>query len=117
ELLSHEPIDLDRDEGAWRRILSPDNMLDDLFASVNATELAKRQFREVARVAGLIFTGYPGAPKVARQVQSSTSLLFDVFSRFDPENLLLDQARREVMERQMAVIRLRETLDRVASIR
>jgi len=117
ELLSHEPIDLERNEQTWRKILSPDNMLDDLFASVNATELAKRQFREVARVAGLIFTGYPGAPKVARQVQSSTSLLFDVFSRFDPENLLLDQARREVMERQMEVIRLRETLNRIASIR
>ncbi len=113
ELLSHEPIDLKMDEKAWRQILSPDRLLDDLFASINATELAKRQFREVARVAGLIFTGYPGAPKVARQVQSSTSLLFDVFNKYDPENLLLDQARREVMERQMEVVRLGEALRRL----
>jgi ATP-dependent Lhr-like helicase len=114
ELLSHEPIDLQMDEYAWRQILSRENLVEDLVHSVNATELAKRQFREVARVAGLIFAGYPGAPKVARQIQSSTSLLFDVFNRYDPENLLIDQARREVMERQMEVVRLAETLERIS---
>lgn len=116
ELLSHEPIDLDLDEEAWRQILSEEGLVDDLFASINATELARRQFREVARVAGLIFTGYPGAPKVARQVQSSAGLLFDVFRQYDPDNLLLDQAHREVIERQMEVVRLAETLRRIAGI-
>lgn len=117
ELLSHEPIDLELDDAAWRAIFSPEQLVEDLFASINATELAKRQFREVARVAGLIFTGYPGAPKVARQVQSSAGLLFDVFNRYDPDNLLLDQAQREVIERQMEVVRLAETLRRIQSVR
>jgi len=117
ELLSHEPIDLQMDERAWREIFSPEQLVDDLFASINATELAKRQFREVARVAGLIFTGYPGAPKVARQVQSSAGLLFDVFHKYDPENLLLDQAHREVIERQMEVVRLAETLRRIQQVK
>ncbi len=113
ELLSHEPIDLEMDDDAWRQMLSPEALVDDLLDSINATELARRQFREVARVAGLIFSGYPGAPKLARQLQSSTGLLFDVFSRYDPDNLLLDQAQREVIERQMEVVRLTETLLRL----
>lgn len=113
ELLSHEPIDLEMDPAVWRNMLSPANLVDDLLASVNATELAKRQFREVARIAGLIFTGYPGAPKLARQVQSSAGLLFDVFRKYDPDNLLLNQAQRDVIERQLEVKRLAETLDRL----
>ncbi len=117
ELLSHEPIDLQLKPEAWRKMFTSDGLLDDLIESINATELARRQFREVARVAGLIFTGYPGAPKMARQVQSSTGLLFDVFNKYDPENLLLDQARREVIERQMEVVRLSETLARIKTIK
>ena len=94
ELRSAEPLELD--ESDWREIFSPENLVDDLLACLNSGELARRQFREIARIAGLVFSGYPGQGKSARQVQASSGLLFDVFARFDPENLLLDQARREV---------------------
>jgi ATP-dependent Lhr-like helicase len=60
--------------------------------------MARRQFREIARVAGLIFQGYPGQHKAARHLQASSELFFDVFSEYDPENLLLTQARREVLQ-------------------
>lgn len=81
--------------------------------SVNLSELARSQFREVARVSGLVFQTYPGTPKSARQVSASSGLLFDVFEEFDPDNLLMQQARREVLERQFERSRMARTLSRI----
>ena len=103
-LCSNEDLDLGEKE--WRDLLDPENLIDELLDCMNLSEMAKRQFREVARVAGLIFQGYPGAQKSARQVQASGGLFFDVFSKYDPENLLLTQSRREVLERQLEVKRI-----------
>jgi ATP-dependent Lhr-like helicase len=108
ELVSPTPVDV---EGALADgLLSPEQLPEQLRASLNAAELAKRQFREIARVAGLVFQGYPGDPKTAKQLQVSSGLLFDVFTRHDPENLLLRQAEEEVLERQLEYSRLEATL-------
>lgn len=115
ELLTPDPIDLD--EPAWRALLTTDDLLDDMLASLNASELARRQFREIARVAGLLIVGFPGSGKSARQLQASSELLFDVFHDYDPTNLLLDQSRREVLDRQLEIRRIRDTLDRLANSR
>ncbi|MDX2176926.1 MAG: ligase-associated DNA damage response DEXH box helicase [Candidatus Sumerlaeia bacterium] len=113
ELVSRKPFPLGEEE--WRAALSPGALLEDLLACLNGTELAKRKFREVARVAGLVSTGFPGQSKSAKQVQMSSGLLYDVFAQFDPENLLLHQARREVLDEQLEVTRLRAALERVAA--
>ncbi len=91
------------------------DLVGDAEESVNLSELAKSQFREVARVSGLVFQTYPGAPKSARQLGASSSLIFDVFAQFDPDNLLLCQARREVLERQFERTRMARTLARLTS--
>jgi len=70
-------------------------------------------FREIARVAGLVFQGYPGQGQSARQLQASSGLLHDVFADYDPENLLLAQARREVLDRELEAPRLAAALDRM----
>ena len=101
------------DEATLRRLLRPTDLLDDLLASMNASELARRQFRDIARIAGLIFQGYPGRGKSARQLQASSGLIFDTISRYDPDNRLLEQARREVLEQALEVNRLREALARI----
>lgn len=105
---------LPMDESAWRSILSPDRLAEDLLACLNSTELTRRQFRDIARVAGLILPGFPGAAKTARQLHASSELFFDVFTEFDPENRLLEQARREVMEQQLEAGRLAAALERLA---
>jgi ATP-dependent Lhr-like helicase len=115
ELLSPEPIDTDERE--WRRLLDPDGLLDHLLASLNTSQLARRAFRDIARVAGLISTGFPGENVPNRHLQASAELFFDVFTDFDPENLLLDQARREVLEQQLEVRRLRTALTELADQR
>jgi ATP-dependent helicase Lhr and Lhr-like helicase len=95
-------------------LLSPDHLLHDIPASLNAAELSKRQFREIARVAGLIFQGYPGNNKSVKQVQALSGLLYDVFARYDPENLLLFQAHGEVLEKQLERSWLGRALERIA---
>lgn len=87
-----------------------DSLAGDLQACLNAAEMGKRQFREIARISGLVFQGYPGQQKSAKQLQASSGLLFDVFTNYDPENLLVQQSRIEVLERQLEHSRLMTTL-------
>ena len=99
------------DAALLRTLLSPDALLDDLRESVNLGELARRQFREVARVAGLLPPSLPGrAARSLRQLQASSGLLFDVLTRYDPDHLLLQQAEREVLAQQLDVPRLETAL-------
>ncbi|CAN5598483.1 ligase-associated DNA damage response DEXH box helicase [soil metagenome] len=115
ELLSPDVAPLE--EALSGELLSPQALLADVPASLNAAEMARRQFREIARVAGLVFPGYPHAGKTARQLQASSGLFFDVFQRYDPQNLLLSQAHREVLERQLESSRLGRTLERLSASR
>jgi ATP-dependent Lhr-like helicase len=112
ELLSPEPVDWKGflQPGQGQKLLSADHLLEDILASLNAAELAQRRFREIARIAGLIFPGYPGQPKSTRQLQASSSLFFEVFRKHDAQNLLLGQAQREVLEQELELTRLRQTL-------
>ena len=98
-------------------LFSPHGLLDDITSALNATEMAKRQFRELARVAGLVFPGLPRSGKTARQLQVSSGLFFDVLERYDPANLLLAQAAREVLERQLESTRLGRMLERISRSR
>ncbi|AZF36057.1 ATP-dependent, 3'-5' DNA helicase (strand annealing activity) [Pseudomonas sp. R4-39-08] len=97
-------------------LLSPEDLLTDVAASLNAGELALRRFREIARIAGLVFAGYPGAPKSTRQVQASSGLFFEVFKQYDPHNLLLTQAGEEVLRNELDIQRLEETLLRLSAL-
>jgi ATP-dependent Lhr-like helicase len=111
ELLSDQPIPLD-DSNVYE-LFSAENLLQDIQRSVNATEMAKRKFRDIAVIGGLIFQGYPGEHKKAKHLQSSAGLLFNVFNEYDPGNVLLRQAYQEVFDQQMQEVRLREMLERI----
>ena len=111
ELLSDKPIPVD-DTNVYE-LFSPENLLNDIQHSVNATEMAKRKFRDIAVIGGLVSQGYPGEQKKARHLQSSASLLFNVFNEYDPHNLLLRQSYNEVFAQQMEEKRLRDMLERI----
>lgn len=113
ELLSSEPADLSR--LLDRSLFHADDLLEHVMASLNAGELAQRRFREIARVAGLVFSGYPGAPKSLKQLQASSGLFFEVFRKYDPGNLLLGQAEREVLSQELDIDRLRSCLQGMAT--
>jgi ATP-dependent Lhr-like helicase len=91
------------------------DLMADVLASLMSGELARRRFREIARVAGLVFSGYPGAPKSLRQLQASSSLFYEVFRKYDAGNLLLTQADREVLAQELELGRLEAVLCRMAA--
>jgi ATP-dependent Lhr-like helicase len=111
ELLSPTPLAMTLfDDSA---LYDPAGLAHDLTQSVNAAELARRHFREIARVAGLVFQGYPGEARTGRALQASAGLFYDVFRQHDPENRLLRQAHAEVLSRELDLERIADTLGRV----
>jgi ATP-dependent Lhr-like helicase len=94
-------------------LLEPEGLLEDLEQAVNLSELCRRRFRSIAQVSGLVVNGYPGQARSGGQLQISAALLFDVFERHEPGNLLLAQARSEVLEEQLDLGRLLGTLQRL----
>lgn len=115
ELLSDQPIPVDPTN--VQELFTPENLNLELQASVNSTEMARRKFRDIAVIAGLVFQGYPGKHKTSRHLQSSASLLFNVFKDYDAYNLLLRQAFNEAFFYQMEEARLREAMERIYNSR
>ncbi len=111
ELLSAEPLDWSM---LGRGLLSTERLLEDTLESLNSSELARRRFREIARISGLVFQGFPGAPRSTKQLQASASLFYEVFRKHDAGNLLLGQADTEVLEQELELGRLRATLERLS---
>ena len=110
ELLSPTEEPLDLLVTRWTDLLHTDGVISDLDQALNLTEIVRRQFRATARIAGLIFEGYPGKQKSMRMLQSSAGLLFDVLTEHDPDHILLAQAKRDVLEDEFDLPRLMETL-------
>ncbi|WP_085692268.1 MULTISPECIES: ligase-associated DNA damage response DEXH box helicase [unclassified Pseudomonas] len=97
--------------------LVTEHLLEDVLASLNAGEMALRRFREIAQIAGLVFGGYPAAQKSLRQIQASSGLLYEVFRKHDAGNLLLAQARDEVLNEELEIERLHRQLLKMGQLR
>lgn len=111
ELLSDQPIPLDEDK--IHELFNVDNWYADLQRSVNATEMSRRKFRDVAVISGLIFQGFPGEQRKQRHLQNSTGLLYDVLVENEPTSLLLQQAHQEVLSHEIEAPRLYDALMRI----
>ncbi len=111
ELLSDQEIPIE--EALRYELFSEENLIPDINETLNGTEMAKRRFRDIATIAGLIFKGYPGRQASEKHLQSSSQLLFDVFQDYDPNNPLIQQAYEEVQQFQLEEIRLRQALRRI----
>jgi len=111
ELLSDQEIPIY--EALETNVLGTENLWQDIQASINSVEMARRRFRDIAAISGLVFKGYPGQQIKDRHLQSSSQLFFDVFHDYENENLLLLQAYEEVMDFQLEEARLRNALERI----
>ena len=111
ELLSDQPLDLDLILD--NNLFSSSYLLEDLQRSLNATEMARRKFRDIAVISGLVFSGYPKKTVQMKHLQSSSQLLFEVFRDYEPDNLLYRQSYRETFEHQLEEGRLRMALERI----
>ncbi len=96
-----------------QEILSKENIIRDVMASVNSTEMARRKFRDIAVISGMVIRTYPGQQKNNKNLQASSGLIFNVLEDYDPENLLLKQAYSEVFFQQIDEARLMEAFKRI----
>ena len=114
ELLTDEDIPIEQvlEDASF---FSIDNLLEDIQHSLNANEMARRRFRDIAHIGGLVFTGYPGQQVKNKHLQASTSLLFEVFNEYEPDNLLVRQAYNEALAFQLEEFRLRMALQRIVT--
>ncbi|HEY0744244.1 MAG TPA: ligase-associated DNA damage response DEXH box helicase [Chryseosolibacter sp.] len=112
ELLCDQPIPIE--EAVETDVLGTENLTRDIQASINSIEMARRKFRDIAAISGLVFKGYPGKPVKDKHLQSSSQLFFNVFNDYEAHNLLLRQAFEEVMDFQLEEARLRKALERIA---
>ncbi len=111
ELLTDRPIPIEK--ALDNNLFTTENLFEDIQKSINATEMAKRTFRDIAVIAGLVFQGYPGKYKKGKHLQASSQLIFDVFQQYDEKNLLLAQAFKEVYENQVDEVRIRVAFKRI----
>ena len=107
------PGEFDWDPLLAEALARPGDPADDVLAGLNAAEMARRHFREIARISGLIFQGYPGAQHSTRQLQASSGLFYEVFRQHDPGNMLLAQAEREVLRQELDLPRLQSAWTRM----
>jgi len=112
ELLSDKEVNIE--QVLDNDLFSPEHLHDDAFKSANATEMAKRKFRDIATIAGLIFTGYPGHQKKTRHLQASSQLFFKVFEDYEKDNLLLRQSFDEVLDFQLDITRMQAAFNRIS---
>jgi len=113
ELLYDQPIDIEEIE--TQELWSTRDLMIDLRASINLSELSRRSFRDIAVISGLVFNGYPGKPVKTKHLQSSSQLVYEVFKSYEPDNLLMLQAEREVFEHQLEFDRLKRVLENIKS--
>jgi len=112
ELLSDQPMNVENIID--NNLFTTDYLFDDLQKSLNSTELARRKFRDIAVISGMVFTGYPSKQIKTKHLQSNSQLLFDVFRDYEADNLLYQQAFRETFEHELEEGRLRQALERIA---
>jgi len=111
ELLSDTEIPLE--EALELDLFTEEHLLEDILESVNSTEMAKRRFREIAAISGLIFQGFPGKPIGGKHLQATSQIIYDVFTEYDPNNLLIAQAMQEALYLQVEQSTLADVLQSI----
>lgn len=111
ELFSDKEIPLNKEN--LKKILSRDNLMVDVISSINAAEMARRKFRDIAVISGMVIKNFPGQQRSNKSLQSSAGLIFKVLEDYDPNHFLVRQAYTEVFNMQLQEQRLVEAFKRI----
>ncbi|SIT98431.1 ATP-dependent helicase Lhr and Lhr-like helicase [Epilithonimonas bovis DSM 19482] len=111
ELFSDKEIPLNEDN--LHKILSKENLMNDVISSINAAEMARRKFRDIAVISGMVIQNFPGQQRSNKSLQSSAGLIFKVLEDYDPNHFLVRQAYTEVFNAQLQEVRLVEAFKRI----
>lgn len=111
ELFSDKQIPLNEDN--LEQILTRDNLMTDVISSINAAEMARRKFRDIAVISGMVIQNFPGQQRSNKSLQSSAGLIFKVLEDYDPDHFLVRQSYTEVFNMQLQEQRLVEAFKRI----
>ena len=111
ELFSDKEIPLNEDN--LHKILSKENLMNDVISSINAAEMARRKFRDIAVISGMVIQNFPGQQRSNKSLQSSAGLIFKVLEDYNPNHFLVRQAYTEVFNAQLQEVRLVEAFKRI----
>ena len=111
ELFSDKEIPLNEEN--LDKILTRDNLMNDVISSINAAEMARRKFRDIAVISGMVVQNFPGQQRSNKSLQSSAGLIFKVLEDHDPNHFLVRQAYTEVFNMQLQEQRLVEAFKRI----
>lgn len=111
ELFSDKEIPLNEEN--LDKILTRDNLMTDVISSINAAEMARRKFRDIAVISGMVVQNFPGQQRSNKSLQSSAGLIFKVLEDHDPNHFLVRQAYTEVFNMQLQEQRLVEAFKRI----
>ncbi|WP_308006724.1 ligase-associated DNA damage response DEXH box helicase [uncultured Chryseobacterium sp.] len=111
ELFSDKEIPLN-DENL-HKILSRENLMTDVISSINSAEMARRKFRDIAVISGMVIQNYAGKQRSNKSLQSSAGLIFKVLEDYDSNHFLVRQAYTEVFNAQLQEQRLVEAFKRI----
>lgn len=100
-----------------QKVFSPEHLHADLSSGINVQEMARRRFRDIAGIAGLVFQGFPGKNVKTKHLQANSGLFFSVFQDYDPNNLLLREAYDEVFDFQLEEGRMQTAFNRISGHR
>jgi ATP-dependent Lhr-like helicase len=110
------PLDYEFKVDEMKEFLGLDNLSGDIQRSLNMTQLAKKQFRDIAQISGLIQQNRPGERRTMKNLQMSSSLLFEVFQTYEPEQPLYGQSFEEVKFLQFQESRLISVLRKLQGL-
>lgn len=111
ELFSDKQIPLNEDN--LEKILTRENLMTDVISSINAAEMARRKFRDIAVISGMVIQNFPGQQRSNKSLQSSAGLIFKVLEDYDPDHFLVRQSYTEVFNMQLQEQRLVEAFKRI----
>ena len=112
ELLSDKPFL--KEAFLDNNLLTKDHLNEDLEKSINISEMARRRFRDIAVISGLVFQGFPNKPIKTKHLQSGSQLFYDVFKDYEPKNLLYQQALEETFDHGMEHGRMNRVFEKIS---
>ncbi|MBO6960465.1 MAG: ligase-associated DNA damage response DEXH box helicase [Prochlorococcus marinus CUG1438] len=90
---------------------------EDLENAINFSELTKRRFKNIAQISGLVNQNNPSKKKTSSQLQISSSLFYDVFTKYEEDHLLIKQSHQEVKDYQLENKRISKSLERLKNLK
>jgi ATP-dependent Lhr-like helicase len=115
-LTTAENYDFSIIEKEFSYFIENKNLEEDLENAINFSELTKRRFKNIAQISGLVNQNNPTKTKSSSQLQISSSLFYDVFTRYEEDHLLIKQAHEEVKEYQLENKRITNSLERLSNL-